>query len=116
MCNVSPVPPNSPQAATQTGGTTSAEGQVERLLGAARVILENCGVEIGHSRLCRMVRRYVRDVAPYGWTFFDFLANEIALDADARRRALDNPAIARVIAYADPTGETAVNNVLRAHA
>jgi len=100
--------------ATQTGGTTSAEPNVERLLTAARVILDNCGVEMGHSRLSRTVRRFVRDVAPYGWSFFDFIATEVALDVDRRTALLNNPDVQRVIAYADPTGETAVHNVLKA--
>jgi hypothetical protein len=30
-----------------------------------------------------------------------------------KRAAMSNPDIARAISYCDPTGETAVNNVLR---
>jgi hypothetical protein len=48
-----------------------------------------------------------------GLAFEEFLANSVQLTAEQRRRALANPDIARVIAYADPTGEAAVNNVLR---
>jgi hypothetical protein len=38
----------------------------------------------------------------------------VQLTAQQRRQALANPDIARVIAYTDPTGETAVNNVMTA--
>ena len=60
-----------------------------------------------------------RDASPYersrasGFTFFDFLANTVQLDADQRRRARMDPEMASVIEYADRTGESAVNNVIR---
>jgi hypothetical protein len=48
------------------------------------------------------------------WVPFEaFLVNSMQLTAQQRRQALANADIARVVAYADPTGETAVNNVLR---
>jgi len=65
------------------------------------------------SKVSRLVREYKRQVEQNGFAFFDFLANAVALSADQRRTMLADPAIARAISYADPTGETAVRNVLR---
>ena len=98
-----------------SGGTTSAEatGQTEKLLRVAHVVLDNCGLAMSASKVSRLVRNYEAQVAGNGWTFFDFLANRICLDAERRRLLLLNPEVARVISYADPTGETAVNRVLR---
>nr|MCV7317250.1 hypothetical protein [Mycolicibacillus parakoreensis] len=60
-----------------------------------------------------MVRDYKRRVEQNGFPFEAFLVNSAVLSAEQRRRALLNPDIARVISYADPTGETAVSRVLR---
>lgn len=69
---------------------------------------------MGPNKVARLVRRYLETVARNGWSLFDYLATAVRLDAEQRRRALLHPDIARVIAYADPTGETAVGNVMRA--
>ena len=94
------------------GGTTGAEG-TERLIRAAHVILDNCGVVLGPRKVHRIVRTFESRVAHKGWSFFDFLATSIQLDAERRVQLLNNPDVQRVIAYADPTGETAVRNVMR---
>lgn len=96
-----------------SGGTTGAEG-TERLIRAAHVILDNCGVTLGPRKVHRIVRTFEARVAHNGWSFFDFLATSIQLDAARRVQLLNNPDVQRVIAYADPTGETAVRNVMRA--
>jgi hypothetical protein len=104
-------------AATLTsGGTTGAEanGQTERLIRSAHVILDGCGYEMGPRRVHRLVRKFEARVARNGWEFFDFLANAVLMDADQRRRALLDPDVARAISYADPTGEAAVAKVMRA--
>lgn len=97
-------------AATPTSGGTTG---TERLIRAAHVILDNCGIALGPRKVHRIVRTFESRVAGNGWSFFDFLATSVQLDAERRRQLLDDPTIARAIAYADPTGETAVHNVMR---
>ncbi|EIV27042.1 hypothetical protein [Mycobacteroides abscessus] len=48
-----------------------------------------------------------------GFPFEAFLVNTVQLTAEQRAQAKLDPEIARVINYADKTGESAVNNVLR---
>jgi hypothetical protein len=85
----------------------------EDLIRDAHVILANCGVPMGTQRVTRLVRQFQSRVERNGFAFFDFLANSVQLDSATRRRALADPDIQRVISYADPTGEQAVNNVRR---
>lgn len=92
-----------------SGGTTSAEARVR----AAHAVLDECGYSMSHSKVMRLVRTFERSVAPNGFSFFDFFANAIQLDAAQRRSLLAAPDVARAISYADPTGETAVHNVMR---
>lgn len=82
----------------------------ESLIKAAHLVLENCNVRMSPSKVSRLVRDYQRHVAANGFPFLDFLVNAVQLTAEQRRQALMNPDIARVISYADPTGEAAVNN------
>jgi hypothetical protein len=97
------------QSTLASGGTTSAE----KLIRDARIILTNCGVPVGQSRLSRLVRTYQARVERNGFAFFDFLVNSVQVTDEQRRKALADPDVQRVISYADPTGETAVRNVLR---
>ncbi|WP_231969251.1 hypothetical protein [Mycobacterium sp. E735] len=99
----------------QSGGTTSAEArsQTQHAIRATHAILANLGVEMSPSRVSRIVRQYEARVMHNGWTFLDFLTNKLQLSAQQRRRMLADPEMARVTAYLDPTGETAVNHVLR---
>jgi hypothetical protein len=86
----------------------------ERLLRDAHLLLANCGVNLGVQRVTRMVRDYLACGAAHsGWAFFDFLATQVQLTVEQRQEALANPAVARVIGYADPTGETAVRHVMQ---
>lgn len=98
-------------AAPQTSGERRAPS-TEGLTRIAHSVLDHFGYEMTRSHISRLVRRYQATVV--GWSFFDYFANAIALDSEQRRRALLNPEIARAISYADPTGETAVRNVMRA--
>jgi hypothetical protein len=93
----------------RSGGSTSAESLVK----AAHLVLDNCGISMSPSKVSRLVRTYQYRVAQNGFSFFQFLANAVQLSEEQKRAALLNPDIARAISYADPTGETAVNNVLR---
>lgn len=95
-------------------GVTTSPSQAE-MIKAARLILDNCGIAFGQNRIVRLVLEFKRR-APQGSgsTFFSYLAAKVQLSAAQQRDALRNPDIARCISYADPTGETAVNNVLQA--
>lgn len=92
-----------------SGGSTSAD----TLIAHAQKLLGNCGVEMSPSRVSRLVRQFKHRVETNGFGFDSFLLNAVQLTADQRRKALAHPDIARVISYSDPTGEAAVNNVLR---
>lgn len=93
----------------------TGQTETEDLARIAHTVIDNCGIGMSRSKISRIVRTFEARVAGNGWSFFDFLANTIQLDAEKRRQLLNNPDVMRVIAYADPTGETAVNNVLRGH-
>jgi hypothetical protein len=108
-------PPGLTLEATPTTGETRAPS-TERLIRAAHDILNGCGYEMSAPKVSRLVRRYEATVHRNGWSLFDYLATAVSLDAEQRRRALLNPDVARAIAYADPTGETAVNRVMRERA
>ena len=85
----------------------------ETLAQEAYSVLAGCGIAASRSKVSRIVRDYMRHVAGNGYPFGAFLMNTLQLTA-ARRAALTNhPDWARVISYADPTGESAVRNVLR---
>jgi hypothetical protein len=96
-------------ATPTSGGTTSAETLIKH----ARKLLANCGIPMSQSKVSRLVRTFKHRVEANGYPFEAFLVNSVELTAQQRRQALANPEIARVIAYADPTGEAAVNNVMR---
>jgi len=96
-------------AAATTGGFT----RTEALIKAAHLVLDNCGLSLTPAKVSRLVRDYERHVHANGFSFFVYLANSVQLTEDQRRRAMTNPDIARAISYADPTGESAVNNVMR---
>lgn len=95
-----------------TGGNTSAETLIKH----AHKLLINCGITMSPSKVSRLVRDFKNRVESNGHPFEAFLVNSVQLTAEQRRKALANPDIARTIAYADPTGETAVHNVLHGSA
>lgn len=84
------------------------------LIKAARIILDNCGIPFSQHKIVRLVLKF-QDRAPNaaGHLFFLYLANAVRMSDDQKRAAQSNPDIARVISYADSTGETAVNQVLQ---
>lgn len=96
------------------GGTTSPSKT--ELMKAARLILDNCGIPFSQNKIVRLVCRFI-ERAPNGsgHAFFLYLTNAVQMSEQQKRIALTNPDIAQVIAYADPTGETAVRNVMRAN-
>lgn len=84
------------------------------MISAAKLILANCGITYGTRRLFRLVDKFQRR-APNasGMMFFQYLAASVQLTADQQQHALLNSDVARFVMYADPTGEQAVNHVLR---
>jgi hypothetical protein len=94
------------------GGTTSP--LQTSMVNAARLVLDNCALAMSTNKISRLVRRFINWApAGDGQLFFQFLANEVQMSEAQKRAAMSNPDIARAISYCDPTGETAVNNVLR---
>jgi hypothetical protein len=106
--------PPTANAVERMGGTVSL--LQSQMVNAARLIFDNCGVHCSENKLSRMVRRFI-NFAPNagGAAFFAFLVGEVQLSESQKRMALANPDVARAISYADPTGETAVNNVLKGY-
>lgn len=99
-------------AATGFGGSTAP--RKSEFISAARLILDNCGIAFGTRKVIRLVDKFIeRAPNATGHAFFLYLTNAVQLSADQQRTALANPDVARVIAYSDPTGEAAVNNVMR---
>jgi hypothetical protein len=101
-------------AQPQPGGSTICSGsQIELAIRAAHKALGACGVEISPRKVNRIVHRFAARAKTHGWTFHQFVSDAANLSPKQRNRLLAQPDWARVIAYLDPTGETAVNNVLR---
>lgn len=98
------------QAVSQpSGGSTSAE-TVGSLLRQLHTVFANCGVPLGNSKASRFARQYDYRVRVNGWDFFDFITNKLALTVEQQERLARE--WHRVICYADPTGELAVENVI----
>jgi hypothetical protein len=103
----------SPPGLTATLKTSGGDMSAEALIKHAQKLLCSSGIEMSPSKVSRLVREFRHRVEIEGFSFGAFLLNTVQMTAEQRRRALANPEIARVISYADPTGERAVNNVLR---
>jgi len=84
---------------------------VERLTTETRAVLERFGVGWSSSKTSRVVRAYLHTVQGNGFTFADFVANQVVLSEYQRRLVADE--LRKVTGYADPVGERAVNNVMR---
>ncbi len=101
-------------ATPRAGGTTTRDNaltgsQIQLVLRAAHAALAASGIDVGPSKVTKVVRRFSHALKRSGLTFHEFLTDQ----ANHRRLILIDPELARVIAYADPTGETAVRNVIR---
>lgn len=100
------------RAATGFGGSTAP--RKSEFIAAAQLILDNCGIVFGTRKVFRLVDKFIeRAPNATGHAFFLYLTNAVQLSEQQQRAALSNPDVARVIAYSDPTGESAVNNVMR---
>ena len=109
-------PPGGAPAYAAPAGSWDGGPERDRLMAAAHVVLDNCGLALSPSKVRRLVQTFERRVERNGFSFLDFLANAVQLTAEQRRRAVADPDVCRAIAYADPTGETAVRNVMKAGA
>lgn len=85
----------------------------ESLLRDANLLLTACGVTRSGSWLNRTIRDFMS--APLaGLPFGMFLMARVDLNAAQRRRLAERADLRYLLTYADPTGETAVRNVMRA--
>lgn len=75
-------------------------------------ILANCGVPARPHWVNRTVCRYLQRVAHTGYPFGAWLVAQIQLTSEQRREAMRHPDVAYFLCYSDPTGETAVRNVM----
>ena len=84
----------------------------EDLLRDAMRLLERCGIARSPKWVQRIVRDYTSSIAGTGFPFGAYLLNRVEMNAEQRRAAMNDPELACLLEYADPTGETAVRNVL----
>ncbi len=89
--------------------TGESRPQVAELIRDARTILDRAGINWSPSRVSRIVRAYLHQQGN-GDAFDDYLATHVA--SEMQRRVVADE-LSRVTAYVDPTGERAVNHVLR---
>ncbi len=90
----------------------SGSATPESLTRDAHRLLDACGI----ARSPKWVQRVVRDycsASASGLPFGMYLANRVELNAQQRQAILDRSDLRYLLEYADPTGETAVRNVLR---
>jgi hypothetical protein len=91
----------------------STEAQTQTLCRHAHVIAAAAGIDIGPSKVSKLVRRYEAQVAHNGWAFWEYVANCLLLTAEQRAQVVVDPELSRVISYLDRTGEDAVRHVMR---
>lgn len=83
----------------------------EALLRVAATLLQAAGVERSPSWLSRTVRAYLAspvDTMPFG----AYLVARVDLNEQQRRRLAERADLRYLLSYRDPTGETAVHNLL----
>lgn len=102
---------NRPNMRAEAKGQMSAEV----LTRDAGRILYGCGVHRSRSWVSQTVRTYIHLVESKGVPFGAYLLNRVQLNAEQRRRAMQDPELHNFLCYSDPTGETAVRNVMRRH-
>jgi hypothetical protein len=95
-----------------TSAETEGQPRPEGLSREAGRLLAACGVERSRAWVSRIVRDYLFSIST-GYPFGAYLLNRVELNTEQRRTALANSELASFLNYADPTGETAVRNVMR---
>lgn len=103
-----PLPPNGAGGDT-TGRKALAGSQLELIIRAAHKALADSDIAITPMKTNRIVRRFEQALRRSRMTFHEFLTDE----ANRDRIKMKDPLLSRVLSYADPTGERAVNNVMR---
>ena len=96
--------------ATSTGNWNGGP-QRDRLIVVAHAVLSKCGVQMSRSRVRRTVQMYERQAQRYGFDFGRYLDTQVAMSEMQRRVVADE--LRKVTSYVDPTGEAAVNRVMR---
>lgn len=84
----------------------------ETLLRDASRLLEACGIVRSGAWMNRTVRDYM-SARVEGLPFGTFLAARVEMNAHQRRILAERADLRYLLTYADPTGETAVRNVMR---
>ena len=105
-------PGNLPAPVVGGNWNTDRAKRRDAAIAAAHQALAESGVVLSPSKVARIVARFDR-ASGQGRTFHEFIVREAHLPPAAIRRLRSRPEWHQVIAYADPTGEAAVNNVLR---
>ena len=95
-----------------TSAETVSQPCTEGLSRDAGRLLAACGVERSRAWVSRIVRDYLSSIST-DYPFGAYLLNRVELNTDQRRTALANSELACFLNYADPTGETAVRNVMK---
>lgn len=106
-------PPGLSKCSAPGGSWNTDKGrQRDAAITAAHRALNESGVIMSPSKVARMIAKFDHALKR-GCTFHEFLVRETSASAASIRRLVAHPEWHRVIAYADPTGETAVNRVMR---
>lgn len=79
----------------------------------AQRLLDACGVPAKPPWVHRTVSNYLTFVAHTGFPFGAYLLNRVQMTTEQRIAAMNHPEVRYCLDYADPTGETAVRNVMR---
>jgi hypothetical protein len=95
---------------TAKGRVALTGNQLQLVIAAAHKALTASDIEIGPSRVARIVRRFSKALARSHTTFDEFITAE----GFQRRLKWEDPELACVFAYLmDPVGESAVNHVMK---
>ncbi|MGH3969067.1 MAG: hypothetical protein ACRDTV_13390 [Mycobacterium sp.] len=113
MTAASPTLARQPRHTVAGCSTGSGEERIDQAIRAAHKAILGCGVPISPRRVNKIVRLFCMNARRHGLTFHEYLTAEASLSPAQRRHILADPHLARVIAYLDPTGETATNRVWR---
>lgn len=87
----------------------------ESLIRDAHLFMAACGISRGNSWVTRVVRDYLQ-ASLAAMPFGIYLAARLDLNARQRRSLAERADMRYLLSYADPTGETAVRNVMRERA
>lgn len=98
--------------ATVTPNACSPEVAAPSLRDQIRAFLAQAELHRTESWVQRVSRDYAR-IAPKGTPLQVFIATRIALTLEEHAVVAGKPDLRYLLSYADPTGETAIRNVMR---